>query len=435
MRKLDVDPKAKPKGQQKQKPESAKDTSAKSSEKSDVGKKKGIDETLNIQTDEEILAKQKRKETADSKAKVWKKEQEDKMKIENIGTSNRRKSFRNNRPPIPTYPKTSAASKKPLTTAATKPKPKPKPSPQKQPQKKQKTASPPPSSTKPIDVDATKASADVRPSVVETPMVSTAVSQTTASIHFVTPTPQRFPSQLSFSPKPPSPSKTPPPPKFAYARKRKFVMLDDNKEIPSPIPLSSAPTQIIPPSSSPQTNPLNHPPTGYMLRVIPLATQYPLELLAVQSEMESFYKIEDLSKKTFPSLFGFRKPQNLDEYLKLKAKQAEVIVKEESKGLGDRGYQGLLQHGLSKVKKLEDFAKDLSKSMSELPPNTGLQEELRVDYLDHIMKYKPYKVNRVQFRDWSVDALKEEIDRIAKMNNDPQIKKIAPNWKKSKQDD
>ncbi|MFS7995169.1 hypothetical protein Hanom_Chr12g01114841 [Helianthus anomalus] len=42
LRKLDVDPKAKPKGQQQQKSGSAKDTSAKSSEKSDAVKKKGF---------------------------------------------------------------------------------------------------------------------------------------------------------------------------------------------------------------------------------------------------------------------------------------------------------------------------------------------------------------------------------------------------------
>ncbi|MFS7914951.1 hypothetical protein Hanom_Chr02g00159551 [Helianthus anomalus] len=80
--------------------------------------------------------------------------------------------------------------------------------------------------------------------------------------------------------------------------------------------------------------------------------------------MKSFYKIEDPSKRTFPSLYGFRTPQNMDEYLKLKAKQAEVIVREESKGLGDRRCQGLLSHGLNKVRMFEDFAKDLSKSMS-----------------------------------------------------------------------
>ncbi|XP_022014409.1 histone H1.1-like [Helianthus annuus] len=202
MRKLEPDPKVKPKGQQKQKPGSAKDTSATFFEKSDVGKKKGIDETLNVQTNEEILAKQKRKDTTESKAYNWKKEQEEKMKRENIGTSQRRKSFRNNRPPIATFPKTSATPKRHVSSAATKP----KPSSQKPPQKKQKTASTPPSSpTKPTDVDATKASADVRPTVVETPVVSKVVSQSTASIHFNTPpstqlppTPPKIPFTTTF---------------------------------------------------------------------------------------------------------------------------------------------------------------------------------------------------------------------------------------------
>ncbi|XP_021990913.1 uncharacterized protein LOC110887644 [Helianthus annuus] len=127
LRKLDVDPKAKPNGQQQQKPGSAKDTSSKSSKKIDDGKKKGVDETLNKQTDEEILEKQKRKDTEESKTDFWKQEQEKKMKRENkaqnIGTSDRRKSFRNNRPPLATFPKRTTASKKPTTT-------KPRPSPQ-----------------------------------------------------------------------------------------------------------------------------------------------------------------------------------------------------------------------------------------------------------------------------------------------------------------
>ncbi|MFS7954384.1 hypothetical protein Hanom_Chr07g00629641 [Helianthus anomalus] len=70
LRKLDVDPKAKPKGQQQQKPGSAIDTSAKSFEKSYAGKKKGVDETLDNQTDEENLEKQKRKDTEESKVDV-----------------------------------------------------------------------------------------------------------------------------------------------------------------------------------------------------------------------------------------------------------------------------------------------------------------------------------------------------------------------------
>ncbi|MFS7948074.1 hypothetical protein Hanom_Chr06g00555721 [Helianthus anomalus] len=159
----------------------------------------------------------------------------------------------------------------------------------------------------------------------------------------------------------------------------------DDKEITSPIPLSSVPIQTTSSSSLPPINPLLNPPTGSLPSASPLTTQYPLELLAVQSEMESFHKIEDPSKRTFPSLYGFRQPQNLDEYLKLKAKQAEVTAREESKGLGDRRYQGLLSHGLNKFRKLEDFAKDLSKSMSEQPLDTELEKKLRVDYLDHIM--------------------------------------------------
>ncbi|XP_022015065.1 pollen-specific leucine-rich repeat extensin-like protein 1 [Helianthus annuus] len=238
-------------GQQKQKPGSAKETSTKTSEKSDVGKKRGIDETLNIQIDGEILAKQKKHDTEKSKAYNWKKEQEEKMKRENISTSLRRKSFRNNRPPITTFPKTSAALKRPVSSAS----PKTKPSPQKPPQKKQKIASKPISSPiKPTDVDATKASADVRPTAVETHVVSADVSQSTTTINFNTPpstqrshTPQRFPSQPPSLSKPPSPSKVPPPPKFVYLRKRKFVVHDDDKEIPSPIPLSSVPSKPLHP--------------------------------------------------------------------------------------------------------------------------------------------------------------------------------------------
>ncbi|MFS7919603.1 hypothetical protein Hanom_Chr03g00214591 [Helianthus anomalus] len=147
---------------------------------------------------------------------------------------------------------------------------------------------------------------------------------------------------------------------------------EEEKDIPAPVPISSAPsiqttpTPFIPPSS-PKINPLNHPPAGYIPRKIPLALEFPLELLAVQDEMKQFYTEDD------PSLHGFRTPKNIDEYLKLKAKQAEYMSKEESKGLGDNNLQGQKQHGLSKVRKLEDFARDLSKTMSNLPPNVEAQ--------------------------------------------------------------
>ncbi|MFS7914952.1 hypothetical protein Hanom_Chr02g00159561 [Helianthus anomalus] len=51
------------------------------------------------------------------------------------------------------------------------------------------------------------------------------------------------------------------------------------------------------------------------------------------------------------------------------------------------------------------------------------------------MKHKPYKAKKAQFKDWSTDAPRDEIDRITKMNNDPLIKRTAPTWKKSKQND
>ncbi|MFS7943382.1 hypothetical protein Hanom_Chr06g00499681 [Helianthus anomalus] len=70
---------------------------------------------------------------------------------------------------------------------------------------------------------------------------------------------------------------------------------------------------------------------------------------------------------SFPSLFGYRKPKILDEYLKLKARQAEIIRREKCKGKGDRTAQGILSLELSKVSKIEDYAKDLSQSMSEKP--------------------------------------------------------------------
>ncbi|MFS8031973.1 hypothetical protein Hanom_Chr17g01552211 [Helianthus anomalus] len=114
--------------------------------------------------------------------------------------------------------------------------------------------------------------------------------------------------------------------------------------------------------------------------------------------MIQFYKEDDPSKRTFPSLQGFSKPQNIDEYLKMKAKQVELITKYVSKGKDDRNYQGTYQHELSKVRKSEDIARDLSKSMSELPLNV-LEKELRIDYLDIIMRDNPYKAYKYQFKD------------------------------------
>ncbi|MFS8024943.1 hypothetical protein Hanom_Chr16g01469211 [Helianthus anomalus] len=103
--------------------------------------------------------------------------------------------------------------------------------------------------------------------------------------------------------------------------------------------------------------------------------------------------------------------------------------------MDDRIAQEILSLELSKVSKIEDYVKDLSKSMSENPINVELDKELKQDYLDHIMKLKPYKANGAQFKDWSIDALKEEIERIKKFLNDPSQKPTPPDWKKGKQID
>ncbi|MFS7931117.1 hypothetical protein Hanom_Chr04g00352291 [Helianthus anomalus] len=101
--------------------------------------------------------------------------------------------------------------------------------------------------------------------------------------------------------------------------------------------------------------------------------------------------------------------------------------------MDDRKYQGILSHELSKVRKLEDFAKDLSKSMYEKLITAELDKELRDDYIEHIIAHKPYKVTRAQFKDSASDALREEIERITKMLNDPLMKPTPPDWKKDKQ--
>ncbi|KAJ0490123.1 hypothetical protein HanHA300_Chr12g0451861 [Helianthus annuus] len=100
--------------------------------------------------------------------------------------------------------------------------------------------------------------------------------------------------------------------------------------------------------------------------------------------------------------------------------------------MDERKYQGILSHELSKVRKLE-FAKDLSKSMSEKPITNELDKELRDDYIEYIIAHKPYKATRAQFKDWSSDAPREEIERITKMLNDPSVKPTPPDWKQGKQ--
>ncbi|MFS7945918.1 hypothetical protein Hanom_Chr06g00529801 [Helianthus anomalus] len=91
-----------------------------------------------------------------------------------------------------------------------------------------------------------------------------------------------------------------------------------------------------------------------------------------------------------------------------------------------------MQLGLSKVKKLEDYARDLSKEMSNLPPNADLQKKLRKDLLELIMNEKYYPTKVEQFKDWPLIALKAEVNRIERIKNDPQMKRYAPDWNKYK---
>ncbi|XP_022019931.1 endochitinase A-like [Helianthus annuus] len=320
-----------------------------------AGKQKGIDETLNKKAEEIALEKQKQQDTKESKASsLIKKEQDEQKKKENIGTSQRRKSSRSVRKPraIPsktsTEPaKTVSSTKYKTTTEPKTSEPKAKPSPQKPlpqqpPLKKQKKASPPPSPIHPTDASTTNVSADVSQTTADSPVVSAAFSQTSAIVIFSTPpitqpppssihptdtgitnvsadirqttvdtpvvsahvsqtsamvilstpqisqpppTPHRFPTHPSSSPKLTSS------PKVRGTCKRKvFVVQEDDEEIKSPIPLSSVPTQTTPlsPFPSKSTAPLL---AATLSSIIPLATQYPLEVQTVKCETESFFII------------------------------------------------------------------------------------------------------------------------------------------------
>ncbi|MFS7960336.1 hypothetical protein Hanom_Chr08g00702031 [Helianthus anomalus] len=251
---------------------------------------------------------------------------------------------------------------------------------------------------------------------VEIPVVSTVVSQPSTTF--------QFPFQAILIPISKSPTKTPSP-KKAYTRKRKFQVNDD--DIIAPTPISSSPfiqtnpEPFIPPPSPP-SNLLIDPQTleGHdPSSTIPLTLDYPLELHAVKDEMRQFYTVDDPAKRNFPSLHGFRPPKNMDEYLKLKARQTELQAKYEGLGQGDSNISSQMQHGLSKVNNLEDYARDLSKEMSNLPLNDDLQKKLRKDLLEIIMRDKFYPAKVDQLKDWPLITLKAEINRNERVKNDP----------------
>ncbi|KAJ0494228.1 hypothetical protein HanRHA438_Chr12g0562671 [Helianthus annuus] len=105
------------------------------------------------------------------------------------------------------------------------------------------------------------------------------------------PTPQRFPIH------PPSPPKCPPSQKLKFTCKRKtHVVLEDDEEIKSPIPLSYVPIQTKPLSSFPLKKSTSPFPPATQPSIIPLTTQYPLEVHTVKGEIESFFTTEDASQ-------------------------------------------------------------------------------------------------------------------------------------------
>ncbi|KAJ0938187.1 hypothetical protein HanRHA438_Chr02g0047001 [Helianthus annuus] len=167
--------------------------------------------------------------------------------------------------------------------------------------------SPPKSQSPPVKRQKT---AVVKTSAVKTTVVGTPVVSTAVSLSQTTATTTTFPSKTSSVP--------------PQIKRRRLIHKDDVSSpsqtsstslalvnIPKPVPLSSVPMH----------KPL--PPAG---------VQFPLELEAVREEIKSFYTEDDPAKRSLPSIKGYPWPKNIDEYLKLKAKQAEDISKETHKG-------------------------------------------------------------------------------------------------------
>ena len=200
---------------------------------------------------------------------------------------------------------------------------------QKPPAKKQKTT---------VDTSTV-----VVTTVVETPVVSTDVSQTpTTSITTTQPT------------------NTPPTsPKHKRRRITNIVLEDDT----SPTPTSTQPLSLI---TIPNPVPLSSVQLFNQNTAIdPAGVQYPLDLPAVREEIKSFYSEDDPEKRKLPSVQGYPLPRNIEEYLKIKAQQAEDISKRDTEGKSDKEIQRNLQYLLTKVRTLEQFSKDLCQKLSE----------------------------------------------------------------------
>ncbi|MFS8025314.1 hypothetical protein Hanom_Chr16g01473511 [Helianthus anomalus] len=160
----------------------------------------------------------------------------------------------------------------------------------------------------------------------------------------------------------------------------------------------------------------------------PNAAKYPLELEAIKNEMRQFYTEEDSTKRRFSSLIGFMPLEDMSDYLKIKARQAKVKAKfdSEKESLSEEAIAKRLEFYLTKVKQIEEFAQELEKEKADQ------KKELREQLLAYIMKEKFYPAEEQQFKEWPLVALKHEAERIQKIKNDPTKKKNAPNWSKYK---
>ncbi|MFS7953596.1 hypothetical protein Hanom_Chr07g00620591 [Helianthus anomalus] len=243
----------------------------------------------------------------------------------------------------------------------------------------------------------------VKTSAVKTPVVGTPVVSTAVSLSQTTATTTTFPSKTSSVP--------------PQIKRRRLTPKDDvtpsqtsSKSsalvtIPEPVPLSSVPMH----------KPL--PPAG---------VQYPLELAAVREEIKSFYTEDDPAKRSLPSIKGYPWPKNIEEYLKIKATQAEDISKRSSQGKSDKEVSRYYQYLLTQVSSLERFAKNVSQQISERAVET-----LKKDYIESIMFYKRYKGERHMYKEWTIPELEAEAARIQDMIK-RKVTHTPPDWAKFK---
>ncbi|MFS8020989.1 hypothetical protein Hanom_Chr16g01422221 [Helianthus anomalus] len=287
--------------------------------------------------------------------------------------------------------------------------------------------------------------------VIETPVVSTTVSQSQSQSTVIK-------SQTTDPPKTSSASPT--------VKRRRVLIPDDDSPPPSPLSniISHSPspaqkqkttadtsvvvmttavetpvvsTVVCQTSTTAMSSPISQPKLFSKKRKPitaiegihdPNAAKYPLELEAIKNEMRQFYTEEDSTKRRFSSLIGYMPPEDMSDYLKIKARQAKVKAKfdSEKESLSEEGIAKRLKFYLAKVKQIKEFAQELDKEKADQ------KKILREQLLAYIMKEKFYSAEEQQFKEWSLVALKHEAERIQRIKNNPTKKKNAPKWSKYK---